>query len=130
RRLGTTRRTRLERYPVRADETVAEVLAEVARRRPDVVLTVLPAALATHRLLALPFRQSRRIARTAPLELLGQLPIDASGAQLEGAAGEDIVVACAPVETTAAGSVVLAAALRRADLDAHLARFIGAGLRA
>ena len=98
RRLGTTRRTRLERYPVRADETVAEVLAEVARRRPDVVLTVLPAALATHRLLALPFRQSRRIARTAPLELLGQLPIDASGAQLEGAAGEDIVVACAPVE--------------------------------
>jgi len=130
RRLGTIRRTRLERHPVRTPEEVAAVLADVARRRPDVVLTALPAALATHRVLALPFRQPRRIAQTAPLELLGQLPVDASGARLEGAGGEDLLVASVPVGTTAAGSVVLAVALRRADLDAHLARFAGAGLRA
>jgi len=128
RRLGTTRRTRLERRPVRAPDAIAAVLADVARRRPDIVLTALPAALVTHRLLALPFRQPRRIARTAPLELLGQIPVDASGARLED--DDDLVVACAPVETTGAGSLVLAAAVRRADLDAHLARFADAGLHA
>src|SRR4029079_11303199 len=56
----------------------------------------------------------------APLELLGQLPVD----------GEDLTVACAPVAATPDGTSVLAAAVRRSALDAHGARLPAAGLAA
>jgi len=105
---GTVRLTAVERLPVEGLEQL----------RAHAVLTALPAQLATHRVLTLPFRDRRRLGRTAPLELLGQLPMDADG----------LTVAWEPIGPTPGGTAVLAAAVRRADLDAHAARLTGAGL--
>ena len=87
RRLGTTRLVALERHPVPDAAALDDVLARLAAARPHVVRTALPLALATHRILVLPFTTRRRLARTAPLELLGQLPADV----------EDPRVACVPL---------------------------------
>src|SRR5207245_2001421 len=94
-----------------------EGLGELAHTRADVALTALPAASATHRFLTLPFRDRGRLARTAPLELLGQLPLDPAG----------LAVACEPLGPTPGGSAVLAAAVRRDELEAHGALLAGAG---
>src|SRR5438067_2283291 len=94
------------------------MLGELAQTRADVVLTALPAASATHRFLTLPFRDRGRLARTAPLELLGQLPLDPAG----------LAVACEPLGPAPGGSAVLAAAVRRDELEAHGGLLAGAGL--
>jgi hypothetical protein len=117
--LGAARVTAVER--VRLDgsaESLRGALAALAAARPAAVLTVLPLARTTHRLLALPFRDRTRLAGTAPLELLGQLPFGT----------DDAVVAIAPVGATADGAEVLAVAVRRAELDAQRAPFVDAGL--
>ena len=118
RSFGTLRLTALERRPLASPAALSGVLAELARTRADVVLTALPAASATHRFLTLPFRDRGRLARTAPLELLGQLPLDPAG----------LAVACEPLGPAPGGSAVLAAAVRRDELEAHGALLAGAGL--
>jgi hypothetical protein len=119
RRLGVVRLTAVERVPLdAAAESVRVALAALAAVAPAVVLTALPLARTTHRLLTLPFRDHMRLAGTAPLELLGQLPLSA----------DDAVVAVRSLGPTAAGSEVLAVAVPRAALDAHAAPFAGAGL--
>jgi hypothetical protein len=118
RSFGTLRLTALERRPLASPAAVPEVLAELARSRADVVLTALPAHAATHRFLTLPFRDRGRLGRTAPLELLGQLPLDPAG----------LAVACEPLGPAPGGTAVLAAALRQGELEAHLALLEGAGL--
>ncbi len=121
RRLGIARLTAVERVPLDGGaESVRGALAALAAARPGAVLTTLPLAHTTHRLLALPFRDRTRLARTAPLELLGQLPL----------AADDACVASRPLGATAAGAEVLAVAARRAQLDAHAACFASAGLPA
>jgi type II secretion system protein L len=117
RRLGTVRLTALERIPLDG-AAPSDVLARLARRRPQVVVTALPAASVTHRILALPFRDRRRLARTVPFELLGRLPLDP----------EDVTVAYAPLGEVSGGTAVLAAAARRADVAAHVALLAAAGL--
>src|SRR5207249_1388864 len=109
RSFGALRLTALERRPLASPAALPEVLGELAQTRADVVLTALPAASATHRFLTLPFRDRGRLARTAPLELLGQLPLDPAG----------LAVACEPLGPAPGGSAVLAAAVRRDELEAH-----------
>ena len=118
RSFGALRLTALERRPLASPAALPEVLGELAQTRADVVLTALPAASATHRFLTLPFRDRGRLARTAPLELLGQLPLDPAG----------LAVACEPLGPAPGGSAVLAAAVRRDELEAHGALLAGAGL--
>jgi hypothetical protein len=121
RSFGLVRVHALERIPLDgARESLPHALGALAARRPGAVLSVLPAAASTHRVLTLPFRDRARLARTAPLELLGQLPLDP----------DEAVVAVRPVARVAGGATVLAAAVRRADLDAHLAVLAESGLRA
>lgn len=121
RTVGLVRVHGLERIPLDGgQESLRRALGAVAARRPGAVLSVLPAAASTHRVLTLPFRDRSRIVRTAPLELLGQLPLSP----------EEAVVAVRPIARVPGGTTVLAAAVRRADLDAHLALLAGAGLPA
>src|SRR5262249_56787181 len=74
----------------------------------------------TPRLPPVPFGGRWRIARAAPLERLGQLAIGP----------EEAVIAARPIARVPGGTTVLAAAVRRTDLDAHLAVLAEAGLRA
>src|SRR5262249_42968911 len=60
-------------------DSLRHALPGLAAARPGTVLTALPLALGTHRFLALPFRDRTRLVRTAPLELLGQLPVGPEG---------------------------------------------------
>jgi type II secretion system protein L len=114
RRLGTLRLVSVERLPLSSDAA----LARLAGRRPDVVLSALPAAAVTHRFLTMPFRDRRRLARTVPFELRGQLPVEPATA----------TVAFEVVGAADGGATVLAAVARRPDLDAHVARLSAAGL--
>jgi len=118
RTFGALRMTALERVAFESPEELPAVLAGIARPRPDIVFTVLSPHAVTHRIVILPFRDRRRIARTAPLELLGQLPVD----------GDGLTVACVPLGPVEGGTAVLAAATRDADLDAHRALLARAGL--
>src|SRR5207247_360721 len=76
------------------------------------VLTALPATAVTHRLLVLPFRDPRRLARTVRLELFGQLPDEP----------EDALVAYESLGRVREGSAVLAVGAPPADLAAPPAR--------
>ncbi len=118
RTFGALRLTAIEHVPVPAPDALPGVLAGIARPHPDLVLTALPAHAVTHRILVLPFRDRRRIARTAPLELLGQLPVD----------GDGVTVACVPLGPVDGGTAVLAVAAREADLEAHRALLAAAGI--
>src|SRR5207253_7462819 len=74
RAFGAVRLGAVERIAFADRAELAGALAQLAASRPQAVLTALPAALVTHRFVALPFRDRRRLAATVPLELLGQLP--------------------------------------------------------
>ena len=118
RRFGALRSLGVERRQADDDATRGAVLARAARWRPHVVLTALPAARVTHRVLTLPFHDRRRVRRTAPLELLGQLPLDP----------EDAVVACATLGRAGGEATVLGAVARRADIDAVVRTLAAAGI--
>jgi hypothetical protein len=120
RSFGLVRVHGLDRIPLDGSpESLRHALADLAVHRPGAVLSVLPAAASTHRVLTLPFRDRSRLARTAPLELLGQLPLTP----------DEAVVAVRPLARVPGGTMVLAAAVRRTDLDAHLSLLAEAGLR-
>jgi Tfp pilus assembly protein PilN len=114
RRLGRTRLVGLER--VALDD--ASALRRLADWQPHAVLTACPAAAVTHRILRLPFGTRAGILRAAPLELLGQLPVDPDG----------VAIACEPLGTVAGGTAVLGVVVRRADLDAATAPLAAVGL--
>jgi len=117
--LGAARLTAVERVPLDdGPEPLRAALAALAAARPAAVLTTLPLAVCTHRLLQLPFRDRTRLARTVPLELLAQLPVGP----------DELLVASHTIRRTAAGSEVLAVAVRRSDLDARIAALAEAGL--
>jgi Tfp pilus assembly protein PilN len=114
RRLGRTRLVALER--VALDD--AGALRRLAAWHPHAVLTTVPAAGVTHRFLRLPFGARARVLRAAPLELLGQLPIDPDG----------VTIACEPLGTIPGGTAVLGVVVRRTDLDAAAAPLAAGGL--
>jgi len=120
RSFGLVRMHGVDRIPLDgSSESLRRALSDLTVHRPGAVLSVLPVAGSTHRLLTLPFRDRSRLARTAPLELLGQLPLTS----------EDAVVAVRPIARVPGGTTVLAVAVRRAHLEAHLALLAEAGLR-
>jgi len=118
RTFGSARLAGVERIPFADASELRAALERLAAWHPQVVVALAPAALVTHRILTLPFGSRRRVAATLPLELLGQLP----------AAPEDPVIAFEPLAHTEAGTVVLAAAARRADLEASIEPLVAAGL--
>jgi Tfp pilus assembly PilM family ATPase len=117
RRLGRVRLTATARVPV-ADGELPAVLASVARAGRAHVLTALPASAVAHRVLALPFRDRARLARTVPLELAGRLAADL----------DDAVVAFERLSTDERGTTVLAVAARRAEVAERAAALASAGL--
>jgi hypothetical protein len=115
--IGATRLVGVERVMLDAGaEPLRAALAGVAAARPAMVLTTLPLALCTHRLLHLPFRDRARLARTAPLELPGQVPV----------APDDLVVATRSIGTPAAAPRCSSPPC--ADLAARTAALAEAGL--
>src|SRR2546430_12900327 len=99
RAFGTVRLTGVERIPYDGAAELAERLAALAAPSTT-VLTALPATAVTHRLLVLPFRDPRRLARTVRLELFRQPPHQP----------EDAPVAYDAPRRVTAGSAGLAAA--------------------
>src|SRR5439155_1333964 len=110
RAFGAVRLGAVERIAFADRAELAAALERLAASRPQAIVTALPAALVTHRILTFPFRGRHRLAATVPFELLGQLP----------AAPDDPVVAFERLARTESGTVVLAAVARRADVDASL----------
>src|SRR5712691_6478419 len=110
RAFGAVRLGTVERIAFADRAELSAALAHLAASRPQAVLTALPAALVTHRVLTLPFRDRRRLAATVPLELLGQLP----------AAPDDPVIAFQQLARADARTSVLAAVARRTDVEACL----------
>lgn len=120
RRLGTTRLVELLRVPYGDPHERRAALARIAAAAAGAtVVTALPLAATTHRLFALPFRDRRRIAETAPLELLGQLPAGDA---------DELVTAVEPTAVTRDGATVLGLAARRSDLATLRALLAEAGL--
>jgi hypothetical protein len=113
-----TRLLGVARIPVPDARALEHALDEIAARRPGRVLSALPLAATTHRFLTLPFRDRRRLARTAPLELLGRLPGEIAGVR----------VATERVGATPDGSVVLAVAVHQTDAEEHAAVLAARGL--
>jgi type II secretion system protein L len=114
RRFGRTRLVGLER--VALDD--ASALRRLAAWQPHAVLTACPAAAVTHRVLRLPLGTRARVLRAAPLELLGQLPIDPEG----------VAIACEPLGNVPGGTAVLGVVVRHTDLDAATAPLAAQGL--
>lgn len=104
RRLGRVRLVDCARVPCATPEARRAALEAALAWGPHVVAAALPLARTTHRLLALPFRDPRRVRETVGLELAGQLPGDPG----------DAVTGHVAVERTADGTRVLAA-IARAD---------------
>ncbi|HZP43565.1 MAG TPA: PilN domain-containing protein [Candidatus Binatia bacterium] len=108
RRFGAVRLTGFERVPLEGPVEAGGAA----------VASALPAAAVAHRVLVLPFRDRRRLARTVPLELLGQLPVERDG----------LVVGWTALGPAERGTAVLAAAARKAEVDAHVATLAARGL--
>jgi hypothetical protein len=113
--LGAVRLLGIERIPI--DDPAA--LPALGTGRRTLVRSALPAALATHRTLVLPFAHRRRLAETVPLELAGQLGVDAA----------DEAIAFTPLGARGTDAAALAAEVRwsLAALGGTPARVIVAG---
>ena len=117
RAFGSVRLSDVERVPYADAAELDQRLAALAAPGTE-VLTALPTTAVTHRLLVLPFRDARRLARTVRLELFGQLPDEP----------EDALVAYESLGRVTEGSAVLAVVARQADVTAHRALLGSAGL--
>jgi general secretion pathway protein L len=82
------------------------------------VLSSLPGDLVTWRTLRLPFRDNKRLDQTVPFELESQVPFGL----------DEAIVSYHVLQRDRSGSTVLAALVRRHDLEAHLQVFSDAGL--
>ena len=118
RRFGAVRVTSLERIRLPASSALPDALATLAAEHPGVVMSVVPAAAVAHRFLTLPFRDRRRLARTVPLELLGQLPCELDGG----------TIAFEALGAGTGGTQVLAALVRGEDVAARTSMLTAAGI--
>jgi Tfp pilus assembly protein PilN len=119
RRLGATHLVGCERVPAASAGALAAALEPARAWGPSEIVASLPIARTTHRVLALPFRDRRRLDETVPLELLGQLPAEPG----------DVVVGHLPLGPCPEGTRVLAAVARRADVADVVETLAAAGLR-
>src|SRR5713226_9114468 len=78
--------------------------------KPDVTVTTLPSQIITKRLLALPFKDRRKLQQVVPFALEEHLPFPL----------EEVAVAFARVGEQGDKTLVLAAAVRKDDLREHL----------
>jgi Tfp pilus assembly protein PilN len=118
RRFGTMRLVACERVPCTTPPERRAALAPALAWRPHVIATVLPLARLAHRMVALPFRDARRVRETVALELLGQLPVDPG----------DVAAGHLTLDTSGTGTRCLAALARRADVEALSALLAAAGI--
>ena len=91
---------------------------EVHKLQANTVLTSLPGELVTLRTFFLPFRDRKRLDQTVPFELETQVPFGL----------DEVIIDYHILHRDRAGCTVLAALVRRRDLEAHLAVFSAAGL--
>jgi type II secretion system protein L len=84
----------------------------------DTVLSCMPGDMITHRLLSLPFTQSRQVSQAIPFELEPLIPFDV----------EEMVIAEQVVQRTERGATVLAMATPKAAFTEYLATFSEAGV--
>jgi general secretion pathway protein L len=113
----------LEFYRVPIDpnatlDTTLRSLVEKHHLRPHTVVSSLPGDLVTLRTFRLPFKDRKRLDQTVPYELETQVPFDL----------DEVVVSYQVLSRDKEGSQVLAALVRRDDLQAHLAALQAAGL--
>ena len=99
---------------VRADDeadlsgALSRLVAEAGQ--PDIVISALPPDLVAKRLLDLPFKDSRRLHQVVPFALEEHLPFPVDNA----------TVAFTRVAREGEHSIVMAAMVRKADLQQHL----------
>lgn len=84
----------------------------------DTVLVTIPTELATQRMLALPFRDRKRLNQIVPFELESHVPFGL----------DDVVVDYQVLQRGRSGATVLAALVQKRDLELHLATLAEAGL--
>jgi len=110
------------REPVAAAEgSLGEQLRGFLQRHSlhaSTVLSALPGDVVTLRTFFLPFRDRKRLDQTVPFELEAQVPFGL----------DEIVVDYHILHRDRSGSLVLAALVRRQDLEQHLALLSSAGL--
>ena len=94
---------------VAADE-LRQSLARECPATPDAIATTLPAAMVSHRILHLPFKETSKLQATIPFELESEVPLDI----------ETSVVAWRVLGEAAHSATVLAAVCRNEDIAAHL----------
>lgn len=113
------------RAPVRADgasrsEQLHRFLETHGLLGVTTALSVLPGELVSWRTFFLPFRDRRKLDQSVPFELESLVPFDL----------DDVVVDYQVLNRTKEGSKVLAALVRRRDLEKHLELLTEAGLDA
>ncbi|MBI3801647.1 MAG: pilus assembly protein PilM [Deltaproteobacteria bacterium] len=111
----------LFRQPRDPHRALAEQVGDLCKThnlRGDTVLSCLPGDAVSYRVLTLPFARSRQLAQTIPFELESHIPFTL----------EHVLVDFQTIERTAAGVTVLAVAVPRLTLAAHLETLAGAGL--
>ena len=86
--------------------------------KPDIVLTALPGELVVKRMLALPFKDQRRLMQTVPFALEEHLPVGV----------DESVVAFTRVGQEDDKTLVMAAMVRKEDLRRHLELLARAGI--
>ena len=95
-----------------------ETWRKIHNLRGDTVLSCLPGDAVAHRFLTLPFARSHQLAQTVPFELESHIPFTL----------EHVLVDFQTVQQTEAGVIVLAVAVPRLTLTAHLEILTAAGL--
>jgi type II secretion system protein L len=112
----------LHRAPVTAAEGTTEVqlrrFVEEYHLSGDTVLSALPGDRVTWRKLFLPFRDRKRVLQTISFELENHVPFDL----------DEVLIDHQILQRDRTGTTVLAALVRREDLDNHLKLLQAAGL--
>jgi len=119
--LRSCRVTGFFQQPRDPDRDLAEQVREFCvsyRLHGDTVLSCVPGDMVTHRLLSLPFTQSRQVSQAIPFELETLIPFDI----------ENMVITEQIVQCTETGATVLAIATPKAVFTEYLAMLSAAGV--
>jgi general secretion pathway protein L len=119
--LRNCRVTGFFQHPRNPEQSLAEQLRDFCaahQLRGDTVLSSLPGSVVTHRLLSLPFTNSRQVSQAVPFELETLIPFRV----------EDLAIAEQIVQRTETGVTALAVATPKAILSEHLTALATAGV--
>ena len=104
-----------------SDRSLAEQLQDFCtshQLQADTVLSCLPGDIVSHRLLSLPFTQTRQISQAVPFEMESQIPFSL----------DDMVIADQIIQRTEDGTQTLAVAALKQTIAEHLDVLMMAGL--